>query len=566
MLTLIILPVLILTWIATDNTFKSVEKEIIDANITRVDWAGQYLDELIFQFDYLFYSLQIDEDVLVLIESSNNSSNNRNVQKIRTLQDKLKSAFYSNSRIIDELNLYFNSTGQEISVDSVRSGHISYPDIRIDKWAAINNGPISLRILENSGSIYALHSINAFIDRSLLGGMSVRINKDVILYVMDILRGKGFGDVLILNDKRELLSGSPKTVLSEEYMKRLDSISNKETETDVYKNAGNIIFTKVLDRGRLIIIKTIPEDLIAISSKRIIVAGMLTSGILILVSVLLSVLFSSRISKPIIHLAQTMEKTTLADFKELKVDSKDEIGTLIQGYNTLMSGMANMVEKEYQSEIDLRNARLNALHAQINPHFLYNTLQLIGGMALTKNAPEIYKVTRAVGNLFRYTTGTEGKLVSVDKEISHIRNYLIIQELRFKGRCKVTIEIEDRIKNTPIPQFTLQPIIENAFEHGLQPKVGKWTVKIRGIKQKKGIILKLEDNGLGMSRDNLLSQRELLSQKAIQKNSADSHIGLKNVDTRLKLHFGEKYGLRLFSSPGKGTKIILILPDTIKEL
>lgn len=560
MLFLTILPVIILTLVATDNTLKSVEKEIIDTNITKVDWGGQYLNDLFLQFEDLFYSLQIDNDLLDIIESNRGLNSDDNYIKTKVLLIKLRSAFYSNSRIMDKLDLYLNSSGQEISIDAAISGNITYPDITLGKWDTIINGPVSLRLEPVSNTIYAIHSINAFADRRLLGGIAVRIHEDIIIRVMDILMDQELGDVLLLNDIGELLAGSPISVLSGNYITHLSSLSKRCNNIDVFKDDKHIVFTKILEKERLTIIKTISREHIKGSSRRIIVAGLFTSGILIFVSIFLAVLFSIYISKPIIKLAKTMEKTTLADFKKLKVESRDEIGTLVNGYNTLMQGMGDMVEKDYQSEIDLRNARLNALHAQINPHFLYNTLQLIGGMALAKKAPEIYDVSRAVGNLFRYTTALEGKLVALEKEINHIRNYLMIQELRFKGRCRVEFEIEECIKETLIPQFTLQPIVENAFEHGLKSKIGLWSISIKAIRQKRGILVKVEDNGVGMDRGILCIQRKLLAKKVILKNSSESHIGLKNVDTRLKLHFGELYGLRLFSTTGKGSRVIMILP------
>ncbi|MGL1890147.1 MAG: sensor histidine kinase [Spirochaetaceae bacterium] len=556
-----ILPVVILTWVATDNTLKSVEKEIIDANSTKVNWAGQYLDDLIQQFDDLFYTLQIDDDFVDVIEASGKLNSDKNYVITNALLGKLRSSFYSNSRTIDKLDLYFNSSGQEISISAAISGNITYPNITIGKWSTIINGPVSLRLKPISNSIYVIHSINAFADRRLLGGMAIRINREVLSRVSDILGEGESGNIFLLNDMGELLSGAPLSLLSEDYLRHWRSLSDIGGDIDIYSDDKNIIFTKTVDRQRVTIIKTIPLDLIARSSKRIVIAGLFTSGILILVSIFIAVLFSLRISKPIINLSKTMTETSLGDFKKLKIESKDEIGILVEGYNNLMLGMKDMVEREYQSEIDLRNARLNALHAQINPHFLYNTLQLIGGMALVKEAPEIYDVTRAVGSLFRYTTASEGHVVILEKEINHIRNYLMIQELRFKGRCSVSIEIDESIKDILIPQFTLQPILENAFEHGLQPKAGKWSISIRAIQQKKGVLIIISDDGIGMNRDILNSQKKFLLQKKIQKNSIDSHIGLKNVDTRLKLHFGDLFGLRLFSTVGLGTKVLIVIPS-----
>lgn len=555
MVCLAIAPVLILTWTAADNTLSSVEKEIIAGSRTRVNWAGQYLEELILRFDDLFYSLQIDELIIKAVEKEADEVTILDTQK------RLISAYYTHSRMIDNLDLYIHSTGEEISVNALTSGRISRPDIRSGKWTPIFNGPVSLRLEEVSGSVYALHSINTFMERRLLGGMAVRIDEDVIDFVMNILRPDDEGHVLLLNEAGELLAGSPVSILSGETLGWLDPIEYFADDVPLFRDGTSLVFAKKLYKERLTIIKTLPVEVIDASSRRILAAGLLTGGILILATVLLSILFSLQISKPIVNLARTMEETSLLDFEHLNVNRHNEVGLLEEGYNTMMMRMRDLVEKEYQREIDLRNARLNALHAQINPHFLYNTLQLIGGMAMAKNAPEIYQVSKAVGDLFRYTTASEGELVTLEKELKHIENYLVIQEMRYKGRCNVEIRIDDSVRDVLIPQFTLQPIIENAFEHGLQPKPGKWNIMVRAVKKKRGVLLLISDNGIGMESAALYRQRALLFQKNIIKNTAESHIGMKNVDTRLKLHFGKSYGLKIFSTPGQGSRIVIRLPE-----
>lgn len=209
-----------------------------------------------------------------------------------------------------------------------------------------------------------------------------------------------------------------------------------------------------------------------------------------------------------------------------------------------------------------------ALQAQINPHFLNNTLHLIGGMALSKNAPEIYRITRVIGELLRYSISTEGDMVPLKDELKHMQNYIFIQEHRFVGRCTVTVSMDETVLDSKLPKFTIQPIVENAFEHGLQQKEGAWKVEIRIKRIGNRIGIMVKDDGVGLAEERLRQVRaELQGGLAIKGDWTGPDgsrkrrgIGLRNVNARLKFQFGNGYGARIFSKPKAGTLVLLVLP------
>ncbi|HKJ85072.1 MAG TPA: sensor histidine kinase, partial [Spirochaetia bacterium] len=219
----------------------------------------------------------------------------------------------------------------------------------------------------------------------------------------------------------------------------------------------------------------------------------------------------------------------------------------------------------YEQEIELKDARLMALQAQINPHFLNNTLNLLGGMALAKGAPEVYKLARAVGDMFRYAVGSQGDLVNLEQELAHVRNYLLIQQNRFAGRCEVRVHADPAVLAARIPRFTLQPLVENAFEHGLQKKPGAWRLDVSCALRRRGALLVVRDNGVGLGRERLLEVRAHLRDGEDAPSGESASIGLRNVDTRLRLHFGPGHGIRVCSGEGAGTTVIAVLPATGAE-
>lgn len=232
----------------------------------------------------------------------------------------------------------------------------------------------------------------------------------------------------------------------------------------------------------------------------------------ILLAIILSVLIAYFTTKPIIRLTRSMKAVEHLNFN-VGVDKlrSDEIGTLERRFNSMLQKIKELVQIEYKSKIEKRTAQLKAMQAQINPHFLYNALQSIGGVALSRNAPEIYEYVRALSELFRYTIKMKSDLVTVADEIEHVTNYLQIQKLRFQDTIHIQIDIEEDCGIYELPKFILQPIVENCFVHGLEGQMGQWMITIRVEKMMDEIEISIEDNGLGIDEVRLEEIRRQLS-------------------------------------------------------
>jgi two-component system sensor histidine kinase YesM len=568
MICLTTLPVITVTWIATHNTRESVEKEIIEANRSRMMWADQYLNELIQQMDILFYTVQINEQLVDGLSNIDSPDVGVQFRTQNYIRDTLTSAFYANSRKIDLLTLYMHSNQKAISVNYANSGMISVLDITNGPWSRMQDMPINMYFKQYDNGIYALHSINRFEDRKLLGGISVRINSKVWEEVSDILRSESESSIFLINDEGEMLAGSTEPERSSEIQAQLDNLNLRNSEMKFLSKNSYFYFMKRVGNGQLTVVKAIPVETITQSARSTVTAGILTGSLFAIASILLSILVSLRISRPIVSLARTMKNTHVHNFEMKSIESHDEIGMLERGYNSMMQRIKGLIEDKYQREIEVKNAQLMALQAQINPHFLNNTLHLIGGMALSKEAPEIYQITRVIGDLLRYSISTVGEMVSIEDELKHMKNYMYIQEQRFVGRCTITVTIDDKALHTVLPKFTIQPIVENAFEHGLQRKSGQWKVEVRVKRVGKRIALMVKDEGAGFTDERLRELRtELKGGLSIRtgpigpdESRSSRGIGLRNVDARLKLQFGNRYGVRIFSGLGAGTLVVILLP------
>jgi len=569
MICLTTLPVITVTWQATNNTRDSVEKEMLDANESRMMWASQYLTELIQQVDTLFYSLHIQSEWIEGLSAAEELEAGERYQLQNGLFGSLNTAFYSFSRKIDQLTLYLHATGRAYTVHFATSGMVHSLDIGQGPWSRMLAEPIGIYFKASGDTLAAYHSMNEFLGKALVGGISVRINDRVWEQASTILQSEPESVIFLMNDEGELLPGSSMSALTEELKEGLHAMNIEPASVSFGKTPNYYLFAKRVGSGQLDVVKAIPVATVNQSAQKTMTAGLWTGAVFTAVSILLSIIVSLRISRPIVSLAKTMRKSHIHDFEMKSVQSKDEIGLLEAGYNFMMGRIKSLIENEYQHQIEVKNAQLIALQAQINPHFLNNTLHMIGGMALAKGAPEIYRITHVIGDLLRYSIRSDDdQTVSLSEELAHTGNYLFIQEQRFIGRCTVELTAQEDAGDARIPKFTLQPIVENAFEHGLQRKEGKWRldVRIRVIGGRLAILVK--DDGLGMSSSKLSELRTELDGGEREPYAASGEmrerkgIGLQNVHARLRLRYGKPYGVRLFSRAGEGTMVVLTMPVT----
>ena len=230
----------------------------------------------------------------------------------------------------------------------------------------------------------------------------------------------------------------------------------------------------------------------------------------------------------------------------------------------LVNRLSDLINREYSATLLKKQAELSALQSQINPHFLYNTLESIRGQALCEGVRNIAQMAKALSNLFKYSISRESSMVSLEEELKNVDNYIIIQQYRFNNKFKIIKEIDKDTFAYKIPKLSIQPIIENAIHHGLETKMGAGTIKIKIYCTEKKLIITVEDDGIGMCPERLMQIQSNLQEtrdSIIKENESDGpRIGLINVNERIRLIFGEDYGVRISSTLGLGTVVELVLP------
>jgi two-component system, sensor histidine kinase YesM len=227
-----------------------------------------------------------------------------------------------------------------------------------------------------------------------------------------------------------------------------------------------------------------------------------------------------------------------------------------------------LINKIYNIRLKQKEAELNSLQNQINPHFLYNTLESIRGAALYHGIHDIAAMSKALSLLFRYSIN-DTVLVTIKEEIQHLENYMSIQNFRYENKFDLIYSIPNDLFNYKILKLTLQPLIENSIKHGLEMKLGKGVIKIEILSLDNNIKIEISDNGLGIQSKKIeelnkaLARDEQLVEKNESSDRTGTGIGVRNVNSRIKLYFGEQYGLK-FREALVGTTVEITLP-AVKE-
>lgn len=236
-------------------------------------------------------------------------------------------------------------------------------------------------------------------------------------------------------------------------------------------------------------------------------------------------------------------------------------------YAAVMLRLVEMINDQEMINTTKKQAEFLALQNQINPHFLYNTLESIRSEALIEGVDSVANVTEKLATFYRYTISKIEKYVTIQDELNHINDYMTIQKFRFGDKLNMEVMIEpsdrDYILHKEIPKLLLQPIVENAVFHGIERKIGKGTIRIRFVLTENRIIITISDDGIGMSYGELEKLRHRISNnssKYLNDDRREGGIALINVNNRIKLIFGESYGMTLYSTPNVGTDVEVSLP------
>lgn len=277
----------------------------------------------------------------------------------------------------------------------------------------------------------------------------------------------------------------------------------------------------------------------------------------LLAALVISTFIAGRITKPLRKLQQNMSQVEGGRF-DMRLDEArtDEVGQLTRSFNQMTERIQSLVNDVYKAEIIRKEAQLKALHSQINPHFLYNTLDSMNAIAMLEDVPLLSRMSKMLADMFRYSISQGDQIVELRQELEQVKRYVEIQQIRYDYRFQLILSVPEPLLAYRIPKLTLQPIVENAVYHGLEmiPDEGLLAIIVHASASE--VTIEVFDNGRGIPAEQL----ETIRQKLREPIDYADHLGLANVQERLQLHYGEAYGITIDSLYGRGTSVVYRLP------
>lgn len=279
--------------------------------------------------------------------------------------------------------------------------------------------------------------------------------------------------------------------------------------------------------------------------------------VLVGVALMMSVFLTDMVTKPLRKLRETMKVVENGNF-DVEVeepDTGDEISDLFRSFRSMILKIRELIDQNTAEQREKRKSELNALQAQINPHFLYNTLDSIIWMAEGGNMKDVVLMTSSLAKLLRKSISNKNEMVTLEEEIEYTRSYLTIQKMRYVDKLEYEIDVEPAVMRMEIVKLIIQPLVENAIYHGIKYKEGKGLIRITGGFADDQVILKVSDNGVGMSEEEL---SHVFDERVT--DTRKNGVGVLNVHRRIRLYYGGEYGLSFESGEGKGTCVSIHLP------
>ena len=368
------------------------------------------------------------------------------------------------------------------------------------------------------------------------------------------------GYCYIVNSKGQIIY-HPQQQMLFSGLKEENTFEISELSDGIHRKKDNIYNISSLDSCNWKIVGVSFNDEITQAVKSQVVVGLIFALLFsAFMSAVIYFLLSRTVTRPVRRLVASMQKfEKQAETFEYKADMSNvaEFQTLSTSFEHMVLMIQSLVEKVHNEEIVLRKTELKALQAQINPHFLYNTLDSIQWMCEQDNSKDAVKMVGALAKLFRISISHGNEFITISDELKHAESYLIIQSYRYKNQFTYSFDVDKSVLDCMCNKITIQPFIENAIYHGLDRMVDEGEIKIIVERRGKDIAIIVKDNGLGMTEEQCKA--------VLQKGRSDSKgIGVKNVDDRLKIYFGEEYGITIDSELDVGTTVTIKIPKIEK--
>lgn len=564
-------------------TKNSVVNRFVKNNHVLINKSGSDLKNYFEEINNIPLSIYTNRPYLEVLENGATEFIDKNQFEInRNLLN-----LYFNRREIEQMHLYIERGKDDFSVYNAKvSGR--------GKLLNLNDFPIYKTLMKDEQfvEIESTHDIKSYNDLSdfrvkpakqvisfhyrlmnvttdqLLGFLSIDVRLDRIKEIFERIYDKNREHLYVLDEDGNVFYSSNENRIGERLTNSwYKEINNTKVEKGQYEFEGKnkhfkgvYVSDQVKASGKTwTIIKSIPYTNLYQDANKILMINITIGAISVLFVTLLTILVSVKFTNPIHTLIRNIKRIEEGELA-VSFDSlgDDEFGQLGQHFTSMIEKINDLYIKEYKLQIENKTNQLKVLQSQMNPHFLYNSLQSIGTLSLKNDGKKVYKLLTSLSKIMRYSMRNNEDFVRVVDEINHIKDYLALQNERYDGKFEYKLNVDEHLYFTNMPKMTLQPLVENYFKHGFERKqnFGKLEISIRQF-DLETMCIKLIDNGVGVDQKKLEKiQLSLMNQVKSQKES----IGLKNINDRIQLYYGEKGKFYIESKQHEHFIVTIYLP------
>ncbi|MCJ7843489.1 sensor histidine kinase [Lederbergia sp. NSJ-179] len=559
---IIILCVSTLSLIGGKTYKESLEEEANLHTIQMIDQVWNNIEMVIQENDNIMDYITNEKEVAQFMERSTPSK-----KSVSEIKDKMKIYKQKHPEIAGILlvNQYDHVVSNEIlrvSRDPLTKEIWYKKAIQSPENIQLISNPIGRNIKNkvNYQMNYVLSLVKAIKNpetNQVTGVILMDLKLDFIKNVIESIKIGNSGFIFITDKEGEIVYAPVNSIVYRIHPSWLQAKNSPPIEKNINDDKYQIIYNTIPDIGwKVVGVFSLNETTKVVTEVQhfTIVIAIITLAI----SSIVSVFFANMITKPLNKLKTLMGNVEEGHF-DVRFNSKynDEVGQLGNSYNKMVQEIDRLIQLLYVKEKSKREEELKVLQAQIQPHFLYNTLDTIQWMAYEYKAPKIAEMVNSLTTLFRIGLNKGKEFISIREELEHVRSYLIIQMTRYESKLEYDIKADEEVKDYQILKLILQPLVENSIYHGIRNKRGKGRITITVTRQDENLLLCVMDTGKGIKEEML---KQLNHSLKMMGTTDRKGYGLHNVNERIKLSYGAKYGLEVFSEYEQGTEIQAILP------
>lgn len=410
-----------------------------------------------------------------------------------------------------------------------------------------------------------------------LGVVNISIRESEIAQTLQDIKQYSTQKVMIINNNGEILSSSDEeldklAISNGDTFKQIFNnnreylISNRKGIKDVKVGNSNYIFLfATLNKNNWKLVSIVDKDEVLSTFYVMKRYTMFVSFLALILGAIFVVITSASIYRPISILKSAMQKAREGNLDVRIIEERrDEFKQLYDSFNSMIETINNLINELYEKKLLATEAELKALQSNINPHFLYNIFETMIWMIELGNTDDLKKMVIALSKFYRLVLSEGRDIITVKEAAEQIENYITVQKIRYKDMLNVDIDIDPQIFNYKMLNMLLQPIVENSIVHGIQGKSGSGNIKIQGkaenVEGKKLMVFTIEDDGIGIQKERLEEIKNSLENYNKSQDGKDGYYALKNINQRIKLHYGSEYGIDIKSVYGQGTRVVLAIP------